>query len=74
VQDAELTLADTQAIAFLTGRTPATIRSWAHRGLITRRGTGPRGRALYAIEDAEAVVDKQHSLVQHQEHSRSRAP
>ena len=49
-------LADTQAIAVLTRRPPATIRSWAHRGWLPRGGTGPRGRALYATEDAEALA------------------
>jgi len=48
-------LADTQAIALLVGRSPATIRSWAHRypHRMPRRGTGSRNRALYAIADAE---------------------
>jgi hypothetical protein len=49
-------LADTQAIALLTGRAPATVRSWAHRGLLARRGTGPRGRALYDVGEAERLA------------------
>lgn len=69
-----MTLADTQAIAFMTQRTPATIRSWAHRGLITRRGTGLHGIALYAVEDAEALVDKQRHGVQRSEALRDFTP
>ena len=49
-------LADTQAIALLTGRAPATIRSWAHRGLLSRRGTGPRNRALYSVTEAAGLA------------------
>jgi hypothetical protein len=56
-------LADTQAIAALTGRKPATIRSWAHRypDRLPRRGTSrPRGRgqprALYDVEEAEKLA------------------
>jgi hypothetical protein len=51
-----VTLADTQAIALLTGRAPPTIRSWAHRGQLARRGTGPRNRALYSITEAEELA------------------
>jgi hypothetical protein len=51
-------LADTQAIAALTGRKPATIRSWAHRypRRLPRRGTGEHGRALYDVEEAEELA------------------
>jgi hypothetical protein len=51
-----VTLADTQAIAVFAGRKPATIRSWAHRGLLTRRGTDQRGRALYDLDEAADLV------------------
>lgn len=67
-------LADTQAIAVMTSRTPATIRSWAHRGLIQRRGTGRRGIALYSVEDAEALIDKQRHGVQRSEALRDFTP
>jgi hypothetical protein len=50
------TLADTQAIAVATGRKPATIRSWAHRGLLARHGTGPHKRALYDIGEAQELA------------------
>ena len=51
-------LADTQAIAVITGRKPATIRSWAHRypDRLPRRGTGKHGRALYDVEEAEQLA------------------
>jgi hypothetical protein len=48
-------LADTAAIAVLTGRQPATIRSWASRGLLARRGTRGR-RALYDVEEAQDLA------------------
>ena len=51
-------LADTAAIALLTGRKPGTIRSWAHRGLLKRRGTDKRGRALYSLTEAEALAGR----------------
>ncbi len=51
-------LADTRAIALITGRKPATIRSWAHRypHRLPRRGTGTRCRALYDVEEAEQLA------------------
>lgn len=51
-------LADTQAIAFFARRSPATVRSWAHRGLLTRRGTDQRGRALYDLNEVAELVAK----------------
>jgi hypothetical protein len=55
-------LTDTQAIALMTGRPPATIRSWAHRGLLTRHGTGPRRRALYDISEASELATRMAEL------------
>ena len=51
-------LADTQAIALTTGRTPSTIRTWARRypDLMPRRGTGKHRRALYDVEEAEKIA------------------
>ena len=51
-------LADTQAVAAMVRRAPATVRSWARRypDRLPRRGTGPRGRALYDVEDAERLA------------------
>jgi hypothetical protein len=51
-------LADTAAIALATGRRPATIRYWAHRGWLHRRGTGPHGRALYDLTEASELAAK----------------
>ena len=54
-------MVDTQVVAFVTDRKPATVRSWAHRGLLTRRGTDRRGRALYdlhEVTDLLARLDK----------------
>ena len=46
-----MTLADTKAIAYMLGKPEATIRSWAHRGHLRRRGTGPRQTALYDVDE-----------------------
>ena len=67
-------LADTQSIAFMTGVTPATVRSWAHRGHLTRRGTGPRGTALYDVEEADALIDNRRHTLQRWEPSSTTAP
>jgi hypothetical protein len=40
-------LADGQALALFLDINPGTIRKWASLGYIQRRGTGPRGRAMY---------------------------
>lgn len=48
-------LADTQAIALLTRRAPSTIRSWAARSLLTRRGT-MGARALYDVDEAQKLA------------------
>ncbi len=47
-----LPLADTQAIAFMLKVAPGTVRSWASRGHLARRGTSPDGRALYDVDEA----------------------
>jgi hypothetical protein len=51
-------LADTQAIAYMLNRKPATIRTWAFRypDLMPRRGTGKHHRALYDVEEAELIA------------------
>lgn len=58
----------------MTRRKPSTIRTWAHRGHLTRRGTDYRGRALYYLEDAEAIIDAHRYEVQHSEAQRDSAP
>lgn len=52
-------LADTHVIALITGHTPATIRSWAHRhtDLMPRRGTGKYKRALYDVEEHQRACE-----------------
>ena len=51
-------LADAQAIAIATGRKPSTIRSWANRGLLERRGTDARGRTLYDLAEATQLASR----------------
>ena len=42
-------LVDAYALATALDVQPATIRQWAARGHITRRGTSPQGLALYNV-------------------------
>jgi DNA-directed RNA polymerase specialized sigma24 family protein len=49
-------LADALALAALLHVSPATVRSWAHRGRLDRRGRDPRGRTLYSIAEASALA------------------
>jgi len=49
-------LADAQAIATFLSVSPATVRSWKHRGRLTPRGSDKRGRVLYSIEQAQALA------------------
>ncbi len=49
-------LVDTYALAAFLGIPPATLRSWAHRGKITRRGTSPQGWALYDAAEVAGVA------------------
>jgi hypothetical protein len=49
-------LADTQAIAIFMRRPAATIRKWAHLGLLRRHGTDHHGRALYNLDEAEQLL------------------
>jgi DNA-binding transcriptional MerR regulator len=67
-------LADTRAIAYMARVKPATVRSWAHRGLLRRHGTDPHGRALYDAEEAEAIIDNRRHRLQHSEALRDLAP
>jgi len=72
-------LADTAATALSVGRPEPTIRYWAHRGWLKRRGTGPRGRALYDLTEAAelagrlAALDKPPDVRQHLDDSQESA-
>jgi len=70
-------LADTQAIAIFMRRPAATIRTWAHRGLLHRHGTDRKGRALYDINEAEQLarhIDNTPDVQQHVDGSRGSVP
>lgn len=70
-------LADTQAIAYLVRRPAATIRSWAHRGWLTRHGKDKQGRTLYNIDQAQQVarhIDNTPDVQQHKDGSRGSVP
>lgn len=49
-------LADAPALAVMLGVSPVTVRSWAHRGRLARRGRDKRGRTLYSIAEATALA------------------
>ena len=49
-------LADTAAIALAVGRSPVTIRRWASKGWLARKGTDSHGRALYDLTEAADVA------------------
>lgn len=44
-------LVDTPAAAVAVDRPPATIRNWAHRGLIRQQGKDGSRRTLYDLAD-----------------------
>lgn len=50
-------LADTSALAAWLKVRPGTVRSWASRGWLTRRGSDARGRTLYSVTEASALAD-----------------
>lgn len=50
-------LADGPALARFFSISPATVRSWVHRGQLERRGTDGRGRNLYSIAEAQALAE-----------------
>lgn len=47
------------ALTTMTRRriSPSTIRSWAHRGQLTQRGTDPTGRKLYRVGDVLTLIN-----------------
>jgi len=51
-------LADGPALAKFFSVSPATVRSWAHRGQLEKRGTDERGRNLYSVAEAQALAEK----------------
>ncbi|MFD5975550.1 hypothetical protein [Streptomyces bacillaris] len=51
-----MTLVDLYAAHAATGKSPATLRTWIHRGELTRHGYDPRGRALIDLGEVEALI------------------
>ncbi|MGC3994074.1 MAG: hypothetical protein QM779_08220 [Propionicimonas sp.] len=47
-----------RAIGAVLQMSPGTIRTWKHRGLITRAGTDPHGRGLYYLADAKRILGR----------------
>lgn len=51
-----LGLLDGPALAEALHLHPGTIRNWAHQGLLQRRGTDDKRRALYSLEEADQLT------------------
>ncbi|MFF5773860.1 hypothetical protein ACFY8V_32815 [Streptomyces californicus] len=51
-----MTLVDLYAAHAATGKSPATLRTWIHRGHLTRHGYDPRGRALVDLHDVQTLI------------------
>lgn len=51
-------LLDTVALAAWLGVKPSTVRSWAKRGKLQRRGRDRRGRALYSAMQASELAER----------------
>lgn len=49
-------LVDTVAAATAAGVPASTLRGWAHRGLLERKGKDARGRAVYSLADVYRVA------------------
>ncbi|MFJ4168371.1 hypothetical protein ACIPY3_02560 [Paenarthrobacter sp. NPDC089714] len=49
-------LVDTVAAAAAVQRKPGTVRSWAARGDLERRGRDDRGRTVYSLADVYEVA------------------
>jgi hypothetical protein len=60
-------LLDATAIAAHIKRNPSTVRSWINRGKLVQAGTGPDGRPLYDVEEAEKLAAAR-QLADHQSH------
>ncbi|MFF2226271.1 hypothetical protein ACFVV7_23485 [Streptomyces globisporus] len=58
-----MTLVDLNAAQIATGKSPATLRTWIHRGELTRHGYDPRGRALIDLDEAQALIAAKAALV-----------
>ncbi|UVK62602.1 MerR-like helix-turn-helix DNA binding domain protein [Arthrobacter phage TaylorSipht] len=56
--EAEPVLVDSVAAATAAGVKPSTFRGWAHRGLLERKGTDARGRALYELGDVYRAAER----------------
>lgn len=50
-------LADGPALAKFFSVSPATVRSWVHRGRLQRKGCDKRGRNLYSIAEAQVLAE-----------------
>jgi hypothetical protein len=51
-------LVDSVSAAVAVDRPKATIRGWAHRGLILKRGQDAKGRALYDLAEVYRTAQR----------------
>lgn len=51
-------IVDIYAAAAAVGEPPAKLRSWLHRGYITRHGHDRVGRALVDVEEVQAYAQQ----------------
>lgn len=58
-----MTLVDLYAARIATGKSPATLRTWIHRGELTRHGYDDRGRALIDLDDLHTLIAAKAGLV-----------
>ncbi|WP_432111380.1 hypothetical protein [Streptomyces sp. YPW6] len=58
-----MTLVDLYAASVRTGTKPATLRTWIHRGELTRRGYDDRGRVLVDLDEATALAEQKAATV-----------
>ncbi|MFB6696363.1 hypothetical protein [Streptomyces rubiginosohelvolus] len=58
-----MALVDLNAAQIATGKSPATLRTWIHRGELTRHGYDPRGRALVDLGEVQALIAAKATVV-----------
>lgn len=51
-----MTLLDLYAAHAATGKSPATLRTWIHRGELARHGYDDRGRALVDLHEVQTLI------------------
>ncbi|MFF9639404.1 hypothetical protein ACF1D2_33095 [Streptomyces bacillaris] len=58
-----MTLVDLYAASVRTGTKPVTLRTWVHRGELTRHGYDDRRRVLVDLDEAIALAEAKATVV-----------